>query len=338
MSEPSDANRPGRQGKRRWPWLLAALLLAVLGSLALWAYDSIFGHAPIAHRHVPPGTSIALRADAVQILTFAPVRAHLWPLLLDSPGDEEEDRGRRRRRIAETTGVDIPLDLREVVIASLDGRSWVAIVSGAIEPGRFVKGVSQVLEEEGIDSWALEGELLVHDLGPALGQAADGTIVLGTQIDITRAALPLSREDATVPLDTEGALSFWIGDSAYAAALGLLPRALPGKAELAQIEQLAGDVTLSDEPQVNLRLVPRDGLGADVLAQRLEGAIGKLSLATRLVPHDMYGAKQALADTSIRADRGIVQVSAPWSAAAIDAALAQLATVIRAGRKLGASR
>jgi hypothetical protein len=158
---------------------------------------------------------------------------------------------------------------------------------------------------------------------------------LGTRVDITRAALVESHEDPTLPLDTDGALSFWIGDSAYAAALDLLPGLFPGRAELSQIEQLAGEVTLNEEPQVALRLVPRDGLGADVLAKRLGGALGKLQRATRLIPHDLFGAKEALGDTDVRAERGIVHVSTPWPPEAIDAALAELARAIRAGRRLG---
>jgi hypothetical protein len=304
--------------------VLGAVLATALG-VAVYLYVAVWSYEQLAHRHVPANTNIALRADAAKILLFKPVREHLWPVLLESEG---EDKNRRIQRIKDKTGVSIPVDLREVIIASVDAGAWVAIFGGNIEPGRFVAGLQEVLKEEGIEGWTLDGELLVHRLGAAIGQADDGVIVMGTNSDVTMAALPVGDEDRDLPVSSDGAISFMLNSRAYDGAIGLLPLTLPGLDTLSKIEQLSGNVMLSEEPLVELHVTPKPDVTADVLADDLDSSIMKLRLATLLMPHDLFGAKQAIGDTEVAVDGKLVRMTAPWPYAAIDKGVQQLAKIL----------
>ena len=103
---------------RRWPWVLLAALVLLAGG-AFYLYRFVLKPEPTAHRHVPAGTSVALRADALKILLWKPVREHLWPLALESDGEPAESR--RARLIHEKTGVRVPLE-RVDAIDFTDGR------------------------------------------------------------------------------------------------------------------------------------------------------------------------------------------------------------------------
>jgi len=209
-----------RDRPRRWPWL--ALPSALVAGLVV-AYFLWWKHPATAHRHVPEGTRLALRADAQALATFGPVREHIWPILFRARGGE---RSERIERIEKATGLRIPLDLREAVIASVDAQSWVLLVGGPIEPGRFVDGMEEVLREEGASGWTHDGELLVHALGPAIAQADDGTLIVGTGKPIVEASLP-AHDGADLPLPPEGAVSFVLHEDAYEGIVDRLP-SVPG--------------------------------------------------------------------------------------------------------------
>jgi hypothetical protein len=328
---PTQLDPPPR--RRRWVWVLL-VTFALLAGAATYLYLVVLRPEPTAHRHVPAGTSIALRADALKILVWKPVRQHLWPLAFDTAEGEEPADSRRARLIQEKTGVRIPADFREVIVASVDGVSWVAIVGGTIEPGRFVKGVDEVLRTEGINGWKLDGDVLVHELGPSIGQAEDGTILVGTDVRMVRAALPASddEEAEALPLPRDEALSFMVHARAYRGMVSQLPLTLPGLDALERVQQVQGTVALSDEPRLSIEAQPKDGVVAEALAKDFEAAVFKLRLASVLISADLYGAKQALSDLKIRAEGKQVLLEAPWPYDDLDRAVRQLAEAIKAGR------
>ena len=226
----------------------------------------------------------------------------------------------------------IPTDLREVIIASLDGRAWVLIASGKIEQGRFVTGLHQVLEEEGIKSWKLDGELLVHERGAALGQAEDGTLVLGTNRDVTMAALPAREQDEegpALPLPVDGALSFLVNAAATSGALGKLDLRVPGLETLGNIKQLSGEVTLSKEPLVKLALKPKQGVETAKLAEELNTMKSASKLLLLAVRSDLAGGKEALSNAEIKADKDAVVVTAKWPYQPLEQGIKRLAELLR---------
>jgi hypothetical protein len=311
--------------------LLPVLLLAAAAGVGVYFWFDKAAYEPTAHRHLPPAANIAIRADGKHIALFKPVREHIWPIVLKSKMDDDRPQSKRIKRIEAATGIDIPWDFRETIIASMDGTHWVAIVGGKFEPGRFVKGLHKVIEEEEISGWTLEGEILIHKFGPAIGQAEDGTLVFGTNADITRAALPISEKSATLPVPIEGAVSFVVNDKAYGSVVSLVPQSIPGLGTLSKVKQLSGKIILAEQPLLELTAVPSKGVDAKALADDLDSLRSKLRLASLLLPGDWLGGKEALGDTTVKAEGGKVLLSTPWPYEALDEGIEWLGKAMEAG-------
>ena len=130
------------------------------------------------------------------------MRKHLWPVLVDRPSQKA---GKTfADRVAESTGINPTLDIRELILASMDSKSWVLLVGGSFKPGKFVPGMEKVFQEEGHPGWRRAGDLLIGPTGIAMGQADDGTLVLGTEAEIVTAALPASEEYKRIDLPRDG--------------------------------------------------------------------------------------------------------------------------------------
>jgi hypothetical protein len=300
-----------------------ALVLAALAGGGAYFYFVVVRATPRAHRHLPRGCNVAVRLDAYELLTFKPVREHLWPVLWQARKKEPDAMKKRLERIRITTGIRLPEDLREAVIASVDGTQWVAAFGGRLEPGRFVDGVATVLAEEGFDGWSRDGDLLVHRLGAALGQADDGTLVVGTGKAIVRAALPerdADPEAGELPVSKQGAVSFMLSSAAYRGALARVPDTFKFDT-LEEIDRLDGVLTLGEAPRIDLVAAPK-GVSADKLASDLDDAFGKVKLALLLVPADFAGGKQALGNARTTAAGNEVRVTADWPYEALDRAIA----------------
>ena len=337
MAVPPTVREPAKGGLRGLLIAVVALLVAGGAAVGLYFYFRVLDYVPLAHRHVPAGSNIVLRADGPKIVLFKPMRDHLWPLLLEGQ-DEKQGEGRRLRLIEEKTGVKLPLHLREVIIASLDAASWVVVLGGTFPAGRFVAGMAEVLRAEGVKGWSLDGDLLVSERGPALGQADDGTIVLGTTRQIAQTALPVSDDGSPVPGPITGeALSFLVNQRAYQGAVSLLPPDLPGLDSLSQVEQVTGTMTLSEQPQLLLEVQPKDGTDAAELGRRLERFFVGLRAAAKLESGQLGGAKAALDAAAVEVDGKVVRITAPWPYEPLDRAVKQLADALRSGEKLGSA-
>lgn len=320
---PAEAARRGL-GKAMLMTTLAALLLA-----GAYFYFGVLRPTPRAHRHVPRGTTMAVRLDAVRILAFKPVRERLLPLLGDASGDSEASAS--MRRLHELSGVRLPSDLREAVIGSVDASHWFAALGGTLEPGRFVDGLDVVLKERGQGSWVREGELLVHPVFGAIGQAEDGTIVAGTSKSIALAALTERDEDPSaneLPLGSNAAITFMMNSAAYRGALRYLPSFLSPVDALESIDRIRGSVNLTDAPTLEVRLKPR-GTAAPALAEKLDGQLGMLKLAMLVTQTDAWGARRALQSATVATSGDEVAVNAKWPYDALDEGLANLAETLR---------
>jgi hypothetical protein len=312
--------------RRRALAAAAVVLVLALAGAGLWLYLRVWRYTPTAHRHLPPDAGIAIRADANQLVEFAPFREHILPLVL---ARQPADRKRISERLFAETGIRLR-DLHEIVVASTSPTSWVAIAGGRLERGRFVAGLERVFAAEGIGGWQRDGELLVHALGPAVGQADDGSLVAGTTAAIVRAALPAHDPDpAVLPLPVDGALSLAANATAWRTVVGFVPAAAPGAATLARADRLRGTLTLDDAPRLDLRLVPASGTTPAALAEALDGDLAKIRLFLLLVPHDLFGGKKALGDANVTASGNEVLVSAPWPYDKLDEAMKQLAELLR---------
>jgi len=320
--------RPPRGSRKGW-WIgLTGLVL--LGAAAAYVYFAVLHPTPRAHRHMPRGTTLALRVDALELFAWKPMREKFLPVLAESKQRDGDANLKRFARLKKATGVAIPEDLREAVIASVDGSEWVGAFGGTIAAGRFVDGLESVLKEEGASGFTRDGDLLVHNRAIAIGQAEDGTIVVGSTSSIVRAALPERDEEPSaedLPLPTKGAVTFMVNSAAYRGVLGYLPTFLSPVDTLSKVEKLNGTFTLSDSPELAMRLRPK-GVPASELASSLESQLATVKLALVFSPSDFGGARQAIAAATVRADGTDVRVAAPWPYAALEANVAHLAEIV----------
>ena len=334
QATPSPASKSTRRGgSLRWV-VVALTLVAVVGGVGAYLYFAVLHPPPRAHLHLPEGSTIAVRVDALQLLAFRPVREKLLPVFENAGATPDQPTRAKERldRLRKLTGVSLPTDLREVVVGSLDGTQWVAAFGGTLEAGRFVDGLETVLKEEAIGGWKRDGEVLVHTLGATVGQAADGTILVGTTKSIVLAALPARDPESSasdLPLPTRGALTFMVKSAASRRALDSLPPLFSAIRTLSTIDRLKGTFTLDDSPRVDLQLRPR-GVTAAELASALQSDLATVKLALIFSPSEFGGARQALTSATIRAEGDNVLVAAAWPFAALEGEVQRLADMLSA--------
>ena len=329
---PEPRAEPPRPKPRTARFLLAiaatVFVLVCLAGVAFWNF--FLRYRPTAHAHIPAGTNVAVRLEAADIVLFGPVREHLLKLALDGGGGGPEvsapSRPSRAARIHDRTGVRLPADVREVVVASMDGRSWVALFGGRIEPGRFVAGLAEVAKDEGWAGFRREGELVV---GPSIviGQADDGTILVGTDRSIVEAALPATEEGQKLGLPEKGAVTFAVARQAFEVASGastLLPRA----SVLGTIERATGSLTLGGSPELVVRFEPTKAADAPKLEEGARALLSDLGLMLLLAP-DVAGEKEAVRSATVKRDGDVVVLRAPWPYDGLDRAAATLAGKLR---------
>ncbi|WP_437875491.1 hypothetical protein [Sorangium sp. So ce513] len=341
---PSDDRPPAAPPRPRPPSIAAFLVgviafFALLGGAALGVYFFFWRYEPTALRHVPGDANIVVRVEAAELALFGPVRQHFLPLLDEAASDAS--RASRRARIEAATGLDFPSDLREIVIASTDASSWVALAGGRIPKGRLVAGLEKVARDEGWTGWRREGELLViadgarADVARArpravIGQADDGTIVLGTDVEIVNAALPASDEWQRLALPEQGAVTFALTGAAWSGAAGAVSAVLPRAAALfRRVAHASGTLRLGADPELSMRLSPASGEGAAALASDAQALLGSLKLTLAMIP-DVAGAKAALEGAQAAAQGERVEIRTKWPHEGLDRACADLAQRARA--------
>lgn len=319
---------PSPPWPRRRAWLATALaIVAALATVALCAYLFFFRYEPTARRHIPGDANIVVRIEAMDLALFGPVRQHLAPLLDDASTGKP-----LRARIEDATGLDLATDLREIVIASTDASSWVALVGGRIPKGRFVAGMAKVARDEGWAGFRRQGELLVGPGGVAIGQADDGTLAFGTDVAIVEAALPASDEWQRLDLPAQGAVTFALTRDAWAGAAGVVGATLPRAGSIfRRVDRASGTLTLGDAPALLMRITPASGEQSAALAADIQALLGGLKLFLVALP-DVAGANEALAGAQAATNGALVEIRAQWPYDGLDRAIAGLAQRLRARR------
>lgn len=318
---------PARRGCK-WVFFLMFALLALAAGIAATVYFGLVRSDADPRRHLPRGTNVAARVDAVTVIAFEPVRRRVLPVLMNAKSRTDGTEESVRDRLHALTGIRLPDDLREAVVGSVDGTQWIAAFGGKLEPGRFVDGLEKLLGERGVEGFRREGDLLVHTTGLALGQADDGTLVVATGKSTALAALPSHDVDENLALPMEGALSFVATPAATRGAIGLLPSFVTERLDtLDKVARFRGAFLLGEAPRLEVRLQPR-GVAPSELATTLESELGPLKLAMALLPSDLGGGRQALASATVRVDGEEALVTAPWPYASLDEAAQRAAEIL----------
>jgi hypothetical protein len=327
----------GKSKRWRWP-LIALLLVAAAGGYAYWRF---LHHAPTAHRHLPPDAKAAVRADGLELLRFPPVRQHIVPALVERwlrkrQGGEATpaERGGTEdllERLGRETGAHLPADVREVVVGVVGPLDWVVAIGGKFPRGRFVAGLHKLLEEQGTGGLRRDGELLVHELGAAVAQAADGTLLFGTRAELVRAALPERDGAELVPVPVAGALSFVVSSAAWQPVTSLAGPLLENAlVPFGLVARARGELTLSDSPAVHVELTPKNG-DAEELARELDTLLSRARFLVLVAPGgELGGAKQALRDATVEPKGALVHLRAPWPYRPLEDAVRAVADGLRA--------
>lgn len=327
-----EPTQPAAEPPKRSPMrgLVAAFIaMFVLGAttaVVLWFL--VFSYKPTAVAHVPAGSNVVIRIEPTDIVLFGPVRNHLLPLVLeDKPKEPSFTKVPLAERIRDRTGVRLPVDVREMLIATMDGKSVVALFGGKISSGKFVSGLAEVAKEENWLGFHLENDLL---LGPkvAIGQAEDGTIVVGTDPAIVMTALPVSEEGAKLGLPEQGAVRFVVAKPAWE-SLAQGASMLPEASGFSGVYRGTGTFTLGASPEVVVRLEMAKGGDAAAIEKAVASLLSSLRLLTLLAP-DRFGEKGALQQAVVGRDGAQVVVRAPWPYEGLDRGAAAIAGQLRA--------
>lgn len=313
---------------RGWLWALLAVVFLLIGGAgaAGYVYFVLWKYERTAARHLPSNTVAAFRVEASEFLLFGPVRKHIWPVL-EERTKEGGKNDTRLRLIEDKTGVNLEQDVREIVVATVDATGYVVLLGGPFEHGKVVKGLHGIFAKEAPDAWKIEGDLLIgpHDI--AIGQADDGTIVIGTNRDVAEAALDTSEAHEKIALPEGGALSFSITEPAIA-GLQATTKDLAGVDTKLRASRVAGTMTLGDDPKVEITFTPRSGTPSADLKGEVDVLVQDARLLLYFAP-DLAGEKQALKNAQIEDKGDRVVVAAAWPYEPLDKGCQRIAEGLR---------
>lgn len=317
---------------------VGALLIAVVS-----VYFAVFHYKPVALQHVPPGTTLAVRVDLVDVATYAPVRRHLVPLV-DEPVEGTTPAARSRTdRLADAVGFSPSRDVRELVVCFLGSEDrFVLLIGGNIPKGKLVPGVLKVASEEGNPSFvdAGGGVAKARYGGLFVGQADDGTAVVATDEASLRAALAVTGESEALGLSSERSVAYaaraqlWsdIEKSTYATMLDSLKG-------LRALDAVNGYVLLGNAPRIESQVRVAPGHSAEDAKATLYRVFTDLRRVSELrrkltgSSQDFAGEEQALAQSGIETKApDVLRVSTPWPYDGLERGAQNLAQKLRRAR------
>lgn len=304
----AEADPPAKPKTSAIVFVFVGLIFVALAGPVLF-YFFVWRYKPTAPRHIPAGTNLAVRIDAKELYLFEPFRTNVLGVLEEQPGVKS-----RAARLKKATGIDPRTDLREIVVASPDGHRFVVLLGGYFTQARMnrvsvTKGLLEVLDEEGVSGFHLEGDVLMGPGGLEIAQAEDTTIVIASDDDMLKASLQPSDDWTSLGLVSSGAVSFAIEAPVFAHASSDLS-ALPGASLLAHTKRASGFLKLGASPELSAELVP-DGVDSEAFAKETEAALADARLLGALLP-DLFGEKAALAAARVKPRTSSVMVTAPW--------------------------
>jgi hypothetical protein len=312
-----------------------SLLLLGLG-VAAFIYFQFIRYERTAAQHVPTNSTVALRLDVEQAILYEPFRKHLLPLADHgrAPPGRRAVLAPRRDRIKSTTSIDLAVDTREFVLALGPGKSdWLIIVGGKFPRSGVVEGLGRVLEEEGIgNELEPDGRILRLRTGPAIAQAADGSLLVGSGRERVVSAVPRHPAPAAFALTPDGAAAFAVrGEPLTALASSPALALAPIARELASVAQVSGSLALESFLELRVLVRPKPGVRAAELARELDAGLRRLKGSPAWVnASDWGGEHDALRDAEVGATSdGAVRIAARCERSALDRAAANLARWLR---------
>jgi len=269
---------------RNLAWV-AVSFIAVACAGAWVAYLHLIHYRRCAVEHLPAETDFAARLDVEQVVLFDPVRRQLLPLIdrLPLAAQRETETAAsapdRLTRLRQVAGLNLGLDLREVLFATSSDRRWV-LVLGGLFPHALLPGLERTLQSEAAAGWLRVGDSLEFAAtGAALGQAADGTLILASDRAALEAALPSSQRYRALGLSREGAGGARVSRAALAEwAAGSSTPWLDG------VDSVGLSLRLAREIEIDAQVETRDEHAARALTALVEHGP---AVSTPLGDHDL---------------------------------------------------
>lgn len=180
-------------------WVLLGLVLSLVAALlvAAYLYRRYVAFDRRAAEHLVADPALVVRLDLEHVALYSPFHERLLPLV--TQGQKDASMKPRLTRLRQRAGVELGVDIRELVYSrGPTGKNWAVAVSGMFPPRGVVRGIHEVLREEGRNT-SFDPALgrLRFDNGALLQEAADSVLVFASDPEtLTRALAPTQRYEA----------------------------------------------------------------------------------------------------------------------------------------------
>jgi hypothetical protein len=338
LMDPMESERPSssaperRSVPARWLALASAGGAARLVLVAFVAYRSLLYYERRAIEHVPAGAELALRVDLEQVVLFEPVRRHLLPLLDRLPvGDAVESAPSSRLVRLREAGLNLGLDLRELVFARVQpGAGWLLALGGIFGNEPLIPRVERVLRDEpGAHLRSEGGTIIFEPSGAALGQAADGVLLLASDAQLLARAMPAGHGNEAVGLSPKGAAAF----AALGSWLDALGSPSAGASSAASsLVRASARLELGDTLGLTIDIEHRQPIDIATVRRELDGWLGSPSDDANFAPQADWGGERAVAARAqlTQSAPARVRVRTWWTRGELDRAARSLATWLEA--------
>jgi hypothetical protein len=263
---------PERSSRRGLDWRVVALgfALVLVAGLGFGAY--IFfryvHYDRVAALHVPPGAFAAARVDLQRVTTYEPIRRHVLPLANELGARQGSS---RLERLTAETGIELGVDLRELVFALGPGAAdFTLVLGGKLRRSGVLDGLAVLLRAEGHSVERVRSDILSLTGGPSIGHASDGALIVASSTPLLESALAPNSVHAALGLERESAGGFGVTSEPIRSLLDSpAARFTPLGAELRAVQSVAGVLHLESKSHVTADFSLAPGVDAAAFAGRL---------------------------------------------------------------------
>lgn len=287
-------------------WLgLIALAVFVLGVFVV-GYWVLVRYEDKVARHVPKDAVAALRLDVEQVVLYEPIRKHVFPVV-----DGAKTNASRLAKLKQETGVNLGMDLREIMVALLPQGRYVAAVGGLFPTSDLLRKTLTVLPPD--HGCKLTGARLGCTLEGAsvwFEQAEDGVVLMSNSEQVLDAALvPSDQREARWSLEHAPITLGVVWEHALA-DLPIAPSILGLPEWLPELSSVFAHADLADPLDVRVEL---QGLAAS-RTESVRGWLHQLQALAGLVRGpDVAGERDAFARATVETTpAGAVALRTQW--------------------------
>ena len=314
--------------------LLAVTLLAIVGMA--FAYFKMLHYEPVAALHLPSDTRLAARVNLENVLLFEPVRKHVLPLMTELDKEPSRAKSSLAKRLEQKTGVNLWMDLRELLVArGPSSDDWLLALGGIVPDVNLLSGLRDFLNEAGFQGWSLSmsGDALLHrPSGVAVGQAEDRIVLVASDIARLRSALPVSDVHRRLGLDPGPPASFAIA----AKELHLIARSpiaalSPIESRVTEVTSFGGQINLDDAIRLRARATFSPDADLEAFESESQSVLIALQRLAALSPgSDAVGLLVLLSRAQLERRGPTVELSTNLERHEVDALAKGLANSLRA--------